>query len=146
MKIAVYNRQRGVRFNLRWLREFAAVALKRCRGESADDRFHLSTIPEVELTIVSNRVMAGIHQRFMNVKGPTDVITFEHGEIVMSADEAKESATHYRHSVEEELALYSVHGLLHLNGFEDATPQSAAQMRKAQSRVIKACLAEMPLA
>jgi len=79
----------------------------------------------------------------MAIPGPTDVITFPYGEIVISADTASARAPDYRHTVEEELALYTVHGLLHLNGFEDASAPGAARMRKAQSRIVKRCLAEI---
>jgi len=41
--------------------------------------------------------------------------------------------------VEAELALYMVHGLLHLNGYEDALANDAKRMRKTQERIMKAC-------
>ena len=72
------------------------------------------------------------------------VITFEHGEVVMSAPTAALYAAEHGHRVEEELALYTVHGLLHLNGFEDATSRAAARMQKVQTRVWKQCLKQTP--
>ena len=144
MIVTVANRQRKVRLELEWLRRFASCALPKCRDQSADNRFALKALPEVEVAIVSDRVIADVHQQFMNIPGPTDVITFEHGEIVMSAETAASYAAEHGHSVEEELALYTVHGMLHLNGFEDATSREAARMRLVQDRIWKACLAELP--
>lgn len=144
MKITVQNRQRAVRVNLPWLRRFAAAALPICAEHSADGRFALRGLEEVEVAIVSDRVIAGVHQRFMNIPGPTDVITFEHGEIVMSAQTAQVYAAHYGQRVDLELALYTVHGLLHLNGYQDGTTRDAAHMRQLQQRIVRTCLAQMP--
>ena len=80
----------------------------------------------------------------MGIPGATDVLTFEHGEIVMSAQTAALYAAEHGHRVEVELALYTVHGLLHLNGFEDTTSRGAARMQKVQSRVLKECLETTP--
>lgn len=46
--------------------------------------------------------------------------------------------------MKEELALYTVQGLLHLNGFENAIPGDAARMQKVQTRVWKRCLSKTP--
>ena len=142
--IALQNRQRAVHFDLAWLRRVAALALEKCRGESADACFALAELPEVEVAIVSDRVIARVHEQFMAIPGPTDVITFAHGELVISAETARTNAAGYGHSIGEELALYTVHGLLHLNGFEDTTPRDAARMRKVQNRILRECLAQIP--
>ena len=144
MTITLANRQRRVPLKLGWLRRFAWLALSECQSECADGRYALQHLPEVEVTIVSDRVIGQVHKEFMDIPGATDVITFEHGEIVMSADTAKSYATEHSHSVEEELALYTVHGLLHLNGFEDTTSRDAARMHKVQDRIWKSCLAQLP--
>lgn len=144
MKIAVHNRQRAVRVNLPWLRRFAEAALPVCAQHSADGRFALRALEEVEVAIVSDRVIAGVHERFMNIPGPTDVITFDHGEIVMSAQTAQVYAARYGQTVDRELALYTVHGLLHLNGYEDGTARDAARMRQLQQRIVRTCLGQVP--
>lgn len=138
------NRQRKVRLAMGWLRQFAQCALPYCCEESDDKRFALKNLPEVEVAIVSDRVIAAVHQQFMNIPGATDVITFEHGEIVMSAETAASYAAEHGHPVEHELALYTVHGMLHLNGFEDATSREAARMRRVQDRIWKECLTQLP--
>jgi probable rRNA maturation factor len=137
--IHVDNRQRAVKVRLAWLRRFAEIALPECALHSADGRFALRQLPEVEVAIVSDRVIARVHEQFMGIRGPTDVITFEYGEIVMSGETAAIYARQYGHSVDFELALYTVHGLLHLNGYEDAAASDANRMRKTQERIMKAC-------
>jgi probable rRNA maturation factor len=142
--VNIQNRQRAVRFDLGWLRRFADFAFQQCRAHSADGRFALNTFPEIEVAIVSDRVMTRVHEQFLAIRAPTDVITFTHGEIVISANTALANAALHRHSVDEEIALYTVHGLLHLNGFEDATSRDAARLRAVQNRVVKVCLSQLP--
>ncbi|MEP6668468.1 MAG: rRNA maturation RNase YbeY [Chthoniobacter sp.] len=143
MSIQVHNRQRAVRVRLPWLRSLAEIALEKCREYSGDGRFALRQIAAVEVTIVSDRVIADVHQRFMNIPGATDVITFEHGEIVTSAQTAAVYARQFGHDVDQELALYIVHGLLHLNGYDDLTRSDAALMRRTQQHILKTCLSRL---
>ena len=145
MSLHVQNRQRVVRFDVKWLRRFAPLALEKCRAISDNGRFTLRQIPELNIVVVSDRRIARLHQDFMGLAGPTDVITFEHGDIVMSVETARLNAMRCGQAVEAELALYTVHGLLHLNGFEDSAPKPAARMRKVQSRVLQECLAQLPI-
>ncbi len=142
MPIAVYNRQRRVPIALPWLRRFAGEAL--APAFAVDSGSEADLPAEVEVSIVSDRTIARVHRDFMGLPEPTDVITFHHGEIVASAETARARAAELGHSVEEELALYIVHGLLHLNGFDDVSPGDAARMRKVQHRLWKACLAQLP--
>lgn len=143
MFIEIQNRQRGVKVPMEWLRRFADAALPECALHSADAGFALKKLAEIEVAIVSDRIIARVHEEFMGISGPTDVITFDHGEIVISADTAKAQAAEYRQPVEIEIALYIVHGLLHLNGYEDARKRDAMRMQKAQERIMRACLARI---
>jgi len=142
--LSVANRQRAVRLDLRWLRKFAESILPVCLQECGDGAFALAQLEEVAIAIVSDRTMAGLHVQFMNIAGATDVITFADGDIAISAETARNAAAEFGHRVEEELALYIVHGLLHLNGFDDTTPRAAARMRKVQERIWRAGREQLP--
>ncbi|MEO7319326.1 MAG: rRNA maturation RNase YbeY, partial [Chthoniobacteraceae bacterium] len=144
LSIVLQNRQRAVALDVPWLRRLAPLALEKCRDLCADGKFALRSLEEISVAIVSDRTMARLHVDFMGIPGPTDVLTFQHGEIVMSAQTAAFYAAEHGHRVEQELALYTIHGLLHLNGFNDATSHDAARMQKVQTRVLKECLAEIP--
>jgi len=144
--LALVNRQRRIPLNTTWLRRAAKAALPICRETSDDGQFALRDLSEIVIAIVSDPVISQIHVDFMGIEGPTDVITFDHGEIVISADTAKIYAARFGHSIEQELALYTVHGLLHLNGFDDLSPAPAARMRKTQARILRQILAKIPLA
>ena len=80
--------------------------------------------------------MAAIHRRFLNESGPTDVITFQHGEIFVSIETAKRQARHFGTSLDRELRLYIAHGLLHLHGYDDKTLPGAAEMKRLQEALV----------
>jgi probable rRNA maturation factor len=145
LTINVQNRQRSVRLRLPWLRRLAALALEKCQEDSGDGQFALQQLAEVEVAIVSDRVIADVHVRFMKIPGPTDVITFDHGEIVVSAETAASQAAQFGHTVDQELALYIIHGLLHLNGYDDRSEGDASRMRRAQERILQACLQQLSI-
>lgn len=141
--LTLSNRQRKRPISLAWLRKFAGLALPKCCEISGDGHHGLAALDELGVIFVSNRAIAGIHMEFMKISGATDVITFEHGEIIASVETAAAKAEELGHTVEAELALYTVHGMLHLNGFDDHTASDATRMRKVQDRIWKSVLRKM---
>ena len=123
MTVEVRNRQRR-KVNTAQLRQIA-------------ERF----FPDRSLSIalVSDREMARLNEQFHNTPGPTDVLTFDYGngeaEIIISADHA---FAHPRPA--RELALYLVHGILHLQGYDDHTPAQRRRMRAAERRLLAKAL------
>ncbi len=97
----------------------------------------LSELEEVEISIVSDEVIEQVHVDFMDIPGATDVITFAHGEIVISAETARSYGREYGNSFERELMLYIIHGLLHLAGHEDEDPQERVEMEKIQMEILE---------
>jgi probable rRNA maturation factor len=144
VQITLINRQRRVRFDLARLRTLAGLSLAECIHESGDGLFRLKQSRVIEVAVVSDAVIARVHQQFMGVPGATDVITFDHGEIVVSADTARVQAIGRGHGVIDELALYIIHGLLHLNGYDDLAPRARAKMHRVQNRIWHRVLAKVP--
>ena len=136
LAITVRNRQRMVRVKLRSLQSFAARALNECLRLPARRAGVFAQLNEVSVVLVSDRRMAELHRRFLNEAGPTDVITFQHGEIVISAETARCQARAFRTSLEHELCLYIAHGLLHLRGYDDQTRSGAAEMKRLQEELV----------
>jgi len=93
-------------------------------------------LSEVAVLIISDRRMAALHRRFMNETGPTDVITFQHGEIFISADATIRNARRFGNKLPHELRLYIVHGLLHLHGFDDRDKTGTRKMRAAERKIL----------
>lgn len=136
-KISVRNLQRKIRVKVVDLEKFAERALKLCLAlPPRQKRTELQKLPEVSVLIVSDRKIAAMHRQFMNQSGATDVITFQHGEIFISAEMARRNATRFASSLERELRLYIVHGLLHLHGFDDRTRAGARKMESAQRQIL----------
>lgn len=138
MHITLRNRQRSIPVDARRLEQFARGVAPDCLRKSALLGAPLQTLAEIEIAIVSDRVIAEVHQRFMGITGPTDVITFDHGEIVISAQMAAANAREYGVPVEREIALCIIHGLLHLNGHDDRTAADAARMHEVQTAILTA--------
>ena len=135
MSLTIINRQRAIAVDLTSLQEFGFRALTEClKLRRASNP--LSTLPEVNVVLVSDRRIVEIHRRFMNAPEPTDVITFQHGEIFISTETAKRQALEFRTAFEHELRLYLVHGLLHLAGFDDKTSVGAAEMKRLQEKIV----------
>lgn len=125
------------RVDVATLRDFARRALAACLKQSRRKSSQLSHLEEIEVVLVSDKRIAEIHQRFMNDPSPTDVITFQHGDIVISVETAKRQARQFSTALDQELRLYLVHGLLHLHGFEDKTAAGAAEMKRVQGQIVR---------
>ncbi len=138
--ISVSNSQRNIPVNGADLQRFAAKAMRLCLQLHKQKKTDLSKLREVFVWLVSDRRMAALHRKFMHQTGPTDVLTFQHGEIFISVDTASRNARAFGSSLANELRLYIVHGLLHLYGFDDRTQPSARKMERAQSKILNAAM------
>jgi probable rRNA maturation factor len=131
--LALVNRQRKTRLDLVRFRAFAVAAL-----EKVSEMLTLVTLPEeIIVVFVSDARMERIHREFMAVDGSTDVITFQHGEIIISVETAERQAKRFSTSFNRELRLYFVHGLLHLAGLDDLTEDGFKKMAAVQEQIIR---------
>jgi len=135
-KITVRNLQRKVPMNVVDLEKFARKALELCLRVPRKKKTDLVQLPEISVLLVSDPQMASLHRQFMNESGPTDVITFQHGEIFISAETARRNARRFGNARARELRLYVVHGLLHLHGFDDRDEANARKMRIVQRKIL----------
>ena len=135
-KIEVRNLQRKIPVDVVDLQKFAQKAAQLCFRMPTKKKTNLDELREASVLFVSDRRMASLHRRFMNESGPTDVMTFQHGEIVISADTAFRNARRFGNPLNRELRLYIVHGLLHLHGFDDRDEASARKMRTAEEKIL----------
>ena len=138
-QISVRNLQRKIVIERAALEDFARRALRLCLAEKSA---RLTSLSEISVLLISDRKMSELHRRFMQIAGPTDVITFQHGEICISVETAQRQAKTYRTSLDKELRLYLVHGLLHLHGFDDREPMARRRMRAVQAKVMRRSLSQ----
>ncbi len=90
--------------------------------------------------------MAALHLRHLGIEGPTDVLTFDGSEgggpidvdIVVCVDEATRACEGTAVSVEQELLLYTVHGILHCAGFNDTDESASRAMHVEEGRILEA--------
>ena len=99
----------------------------------------------ISLVIVDNGTIHALNRKHLAHDWPTDVITFPlsdasetrlHGELVLSAEMAATTAYEIGIDPQVELALYLVHGLLHLCGYDDHTEFDQVAMRQAESNAL----------
>lgn len=144
--LVLRNRQRTRSLDLRLLRKITRFLLKEILSQ-----------PEFELGIhlVAADEMAKVNETFLQHAGSTDVITFDynedkiknelHGEIFISINDAVKQAKEFHTTWQSELARYVVHGILHLQGFDDLDSISRKKMKRVESQTLKRLAKEFPL-
>jgi probable rRNA maturation factor len=137
-QVIVRNLQRAVPIDVAGLENFAEKALRLCLQLRESKQTDLTKQREISILLISDRRMSLLHRRFLNQSGPTDVITFQHGEIVISVDTARRHAHTFGNSLAREVRLYIVHGLLHLHGFDDRSEAGSQKMEAAQEKILAA--------
>ncbi|MFP4028489.1 MAG: rRNA maturation RNase YbeY [Candidatus Brocadiia bacterium] len=93
---------------------------------------------DLSVALVGDDKIECVNRDFLGREGTTDVIAFTYknkggsleGELVVNVDEARRCAQDVEHSAGDELMLYVVHGILHLFGFEDDTPEKRRRMHE----------------
>jgi probable rRNA maturation factor len=137
-KIAIANPQDVVPIDRKRMREVVRAVLA---GEGIAEGN-----AEVSLAFVDNPTIHLLNKRYLDHDEPTDVLSFPlsepgakrlSGELVIGAEVAQAQATERGHDVQAELALYVVHGLLHLCGFDDKSEAAALDMRQRERHYLK---------
>ncbi len=104
---------------------------------------------DVSVAVVDDLAIHELNRRYLNRDEPTDVLSFvlersaDHleGEVIVSAQAARQAARQFGWTAADELLLYVVHGTLHLVGCDDRTAGDRARMRARE----QACLARFGL-
>ena len=108
---------------------------------------------EVSLLLVDNQRIHALNLEYRGVDRPTDVLSFALqeesdeepdsefeddmlGDIVISAERAREQAGEYGHSFEREIVYLAVHGTLHLLGFDHEEEKDKEEMRSKEEAVM----------
>jgi probable rRNA maturation factor len=101
---------------------------------------------EISLAFVDNATIHRLNQRYLQHDEPTDVLSFPlsepnaarlAGELVVGVEVAVEQAAARGHEVQAELALYVIHGLLHLCGYDDHEDADRAAMRQRERHYLQ---------
>lgn len=138
-ELTVYCHQSVIKFSDELIRRLEAAgrkALPKALAVASRRDSALQGLEEVEVSLVDDGTIADVHLRFMDIPGATDVITFDHGEIHISVETAQSQAAEFQNDFEREVALYIIHGLLHLAGHEDTSDEGAARMDELQAAIL----------
>ena len=99
---------------------------------------------ELTFALVGDEEMAALHERFLQEKGPTDVLAFPLmeepllvGDVVIDVEEARRQAVTRDLPAYDEILLYAVHGVLHLLGHDDHEREARRRMRRAERDILK---------
>ena len=98
---------------------------------------------EVAVTFVDNERIKELNRQFRNKDKSTDVLSFpldeedSLGDIIISIPKAREQAEEYGHSFERELGFLTVHGFLHLVGYDHETEAEEKEMFARQEQILQ---------
>jgi probable rRNA maturation factor len=119
-------------FLRKFLRDAVPIAAPRLRNLS--------------VLLAGDAIMARLHEAHLDLPGPTDVLTFElehdvrgrctEGEVVIGVPHARREAKRRGLALRKELALYALHGVLHLAGHDDTTARGYRAMHAAEDRLL----------
>ena len=114
------------RLTSNWLKMVAASEVKK--------------LGEVSIIFCSDPYILDVNLRYLQHDYFTDIITFDYcegdtlsGDLFISVDSVRENAVTYGTEFPEELNRVIVHGLLHLIGYDDHTPEQVAEMRAKEN-------------
>ena len=98
---------------------------------------------DVSVVFCSDTYLLELNKKHLQHDFFTDIITFDYsegdrvaGDLFVSVDRVYENADAYNVSRETELNRVSVHGILHLLGYKDKTPQEATVMREKENEAL----------
>ena len=119
------------------------------------DQLRIHPLAEVSILLVDEDTMSAYHEKYLGEPGPTDVLSFPMdelrpptdgeeppmgllGDIVLCPAVAERQAQEHHRTASEEAEYLLVHGLLHLLGYDHASPEEHAEMFGLADKIISA--------
>ncbi len=124
------------RIDAQWVRDRLHEALR-----------HMdASVHRIAVMLVDDDQMARLHEVHRGENSTTDVLTFQtsptgapiDADIAVCVDEAARSAAGRDHSIQREVLLYALHGVLHCDGFDDHTEEQLRAMHAEEDRILEA--------
>jgi probable rRNA maturation factor len=118
------------------------------------DSLRIDPLAELSIVLLDEPAMASLHEQWMDLPGPTDVMSFPQdalddapgvggphgpmllGDVVLCPSVAAAQALEAGHSSESELFLLCAHGILHLMGYDHAEPEDEKEMFELQATLL----------
>lgn len=121
------------------------------------DRMGINALAELSILLIDVPTMTELHVKWLDEPGPTDVMSFPMdeldtarspddtgpgpallGDVVLCPDVAAEQASSAGHTLDDELHLLTVHGILHLLGYDHAEREEERAMFRLQNELLDA--------
>ena len=115
---------------------------------------HVEGPCELAVVVTDDEVLLELNLRHRGIDAPTDVLSFADdtrgpfvqapgvarylGDVIVSLPRAEAQAGEAGHGVQTELQLLTVHGVLHLVGYDDSSDELRSKMWKAQAEILDA--------
>jgi probable rRNA maturation factor len=117
------------------------------------DRMRVHPLAELCIKAVDEATIAQLNEQWMDKEGPTDVLAFPMdelrpglvteepeegvlGDLVLCPAVAERQAAEAGHPTENEVEMLTVHGILHLLGYDHAEPEEHREMFGLQDRLL----------
>ena len=143
MSIEIQN-ESGVEFDERRTQRLARFTL---------DRMRVHPLAELCIKAVDEATITELNEKWMDKEGPTDVLAFPMdelrpglvteepeegvlGDLMLCPAVAERQATEAGHGTDAEIELLTVHGILHLLGYDHAEPEEHAEMFGLQGTLL----------
>ncbi|MBU4561638.1 rRNA maturation RNase YbeY [bacterium] len=153
MEILVKSIIKGKGFKPSLVRRVAKKALKAARPARSARRSRAGEgYREVQVSILfcSDPYIKRLNKEYREVNAPTDVLAFSMhggrfpkvhpeilGDVVISLETASRQAKRFRHSLDEEIVLLVVHGILHLLGYDHLKNKDKELMRRKEKQILR---------
>ena len=110
---------------------------------------HQSADGDLTIVLTDDIQLHELNQEYLGIDAPTDVLSFPAsetdpetarrylGDILISVPRAKEQARTAGHALDVEVQLLTVHGTLHLLGYDHAEAEEKTRMWKAQAEILR---------
>jgi len=147
--VSVVNLQNKVKINKKYVQKVAEKAVSlgsRNRRKLGQGKC------EVGIIFVNNNYIKRLNRRYRKVNRATDVIAFpmeEHreftpsipsscllGDVFISAEKAKVQAKALKHSIKKEIAILTIHGILHLLSYDHERRKDGRVMRNKEEKIL----------
>ncbi len=144
MEILIKNQQKITKINQRKIKEIIEKVLQ-----------HLKVDEKIEVSILftTDKFIKSLNEKYRGINEPTDVLAFSLwegmvkspeadgnmllGDIIISTETAKRQANVLNHSVEKEIIILLIHGLLHLISYDHERKRDNKIMRKKEDELLK---------
>jgi probable rRNA maturation factor len=117
------------------------------------DRMRVHPLAELCIKLVDEATIAELNEKWMEKTGPTDVLAFPMdelrpglvnedpeegvlGDLVVCAAVAERQAAEAGHATQDEVEMLTVHGILHLLGYDHAEPDEHKEMFDLQAQLL----------